>query len=238
MSARLRSTPWHQAAAAAEQRFRELANDPGLAYAFWILARITWAARDESFLGELSWLGVRDFPSETALGLISGTINHVREHLSELSGRSDFSEIATLAVARSLQETIGRQGSSLFDSAAEGARRAFREYSSPAKFSELAKIFFADFMARSLRSFVDREVSNHVGPGKPIGSVADSKSFLDALDLHTRQAARIVEEFSQGWYSLHQWESSGDIGLDEAQRFVGQALRKLRAELKQGAAAG
>ena len=222
---------------AAEHRLRGLANDEALAYAFWTLARVTWAARQDSFLQELSWLGVRDWPEPSAIGLISGTVQHVRSRVAELEARNDFAEFAALAVARSLTETVGREGPGLFSSTAEDAQRAFRAYSTPAKFGELARLFFADFMSRSLKSFVDRELSNHVGSGKVIRSVEGSQDFLNALELHTRQAARIIEEFSEGWYSLHNWESSGDIGLKEAQRFVAQALRKLRAELKQGATA-
>ena len=218
-----------------ESRFRQLANDPALGYAFWTLARITAAARQPDFLAELSWLGVQPTAS-SALALIGATVDHIRRHLSRLSERSDFSEIAVLAVAKSLTETVGREGPSLFDSEAQDAQRAFRTYSTPARFSELSQTFFADFVARSLRSFVDREISNHAGEGRPLPGAAGTKNFLDALDRHTREAARIVREFSGGWYSLHNWESAGDIGLDDAQRFVAQALRKLRGELKRGAA--
>lgn len=220
---------------AAENRLRTLASDKTLAYAFWTLARVTSAARQESFLDELRWLGIRDWREPSALGLISGTVQHVRDQVSEVERRNDFGEIAALAVASSLTETVGREGPGLFSSTTEDAQRAFRAYSTPAKFGELARVFFADFISRSLKSFLDRELSNHVGSGKAVRSVEDSKDFLNALELHTRQAARIVEDFSGGWYSLHNWESSGDISLEEAQRFVAQALRKLRAELKQGA---
>jgi hypothetical protein len=220
---------------AADRRYGELAHDPALNYAFWVLVRVTWAARSESFLRDLAWLGVRESPDASALGLISSAVEHVRSELSRLPDQNDFAEIATLAVARALTETVGREGPGLFSSTAEDARRAFRSYSTPTKFGRLAHIFFADVMARSLRAFVDRELSNHTGAGKAIKTSDDGADFLAALDLHTRQGARIVEEFSGGWYSLHNWETSGEISLEESGRFVAQAMRKLRAELKQGA---
>jgi hypothetical protein len=220
---------------AADRRFREIANEPALNYAFWILTRVTWAARSDSFLRDLAWLGVRESPDASALGLISGAVQHVRSELSRFPDQNDFTEIATLAVSRALTETVGREGPDLFSSTADDARRAFRAYSTAARFGELARIFFADVMARSLRAFVDREVSNHTHPGKAIKTTGDGAAFLEALDLHARQGARIVEEFTGGWYSLHNWETSGDISLDESSRFVAQAMRKLRAELKQGA---
>ncbi len=91
-------------------------------------------------------------------------------------------------------------------------------------------------MSRTLRALIDRELANHVSATSDLSSVESSLEFMQALDTHAWQSARIVEEFAGGWYSKHNWESKGEISPDEAQRFVGYALRKLRAELKQGAA--
>ena len=57
-----------------------------------------------------------------------------------------------------------------------------------------------------------------------------------AIDLHARQAAAIMREFAGGWYSKQNWETKGEITLNDAQRFVAVALRKLRTELKQESA--
>ncbi|HZA25431.1 MAG TPA: hypothetical protein VFA32_23025, partial [Dehalococcoidia bacterium] len=74
---------------------------------------------------------------------------------------------------------------------------------------------------------------NHVGSTGGPANLGESRQFLDALDLHARQSARIVEDFAGGWYSRHNWESRGEVSREETQRFMAYALRKLRAELKQ-----
>jgi hypothetical protein len=56
-------------------------------------------------------------------------------------------------------------------------------------------------------------------------------TFTAALDTYARESARIMERFGQDWYSKHNWEASGRISQDEAQGFVGYAMRKLRGEL-------
>ena len=95
--------------------------------------------------------------------------------------------------------------------------------------------FFADFFARTLRSYVDRELSNHVGGDSALSTITESRDFLDSLDLHARQTARIMEEYAGGWYSKNNWEAQGEISQEETQRFVAHALRKIRSELKQQA---
>jgi hypothetical protein len=62
---------------------------------------------------------------------------------------------------------------------------------------------------------------------------AERERFGEALDLHCRQASRIVETFAGGWYSKARYQQ----GLTEpgVARFVGYALRKMRLELRRGA---
>ena len=60
-------------------------------------------------------------------------------------------------------------------------------------------------------------------------------AFTQELDLHARQSARIMREFAEGWYSKANWETRGQISLEDSQAFVAVALRKLRMELKTAA---
>jgi hypothetical protein len=52
------------------------------------------------------------------------------------------------------------------------------------------------------------------------------------LDLHCREASRIIKEFSGGWYgkTLQQQKA---ITQDAARGFAHVAFKKLRAELRQ-----
>ncbi len=220
---------------AAERALRELANDPVVADAVQTLIRITWAARSSAFVDELGALGLSSADA-SALSVVAAIGDRIRESVAEHPESSYFGEIAALAARSALTETVLVQGPGLFFSSAEDVQHAFREYSTRDRFGELARRFFADFMSRSLRSWVDRELSNHVG-GQGVGSMAEASDFLKAIDTHTWQAARIVEDFAGGWYSKRNWELGGDITRDEAQKFVAVSLRKLRAELRMGATA-
>jgi hypothetical protein len=122
---------------------------------------------------------------------------------------------------------------SFLGSSVDDVRLAFQAHSTKDRFGAVARRFFADFMARSLRSFVDRALAQHVGPGQGIANVDQSGAFMAALDTHTRQSARIVETFAADWYSKHNWQIQGQISQAEAQGFMAVALRKLRSELKE-----
>jgi hypothetical protein len=216
---------------AAEGRLRELANDPSLVHCFWLLTRITWAARSSNFASSLADFGLESSPS--AIGFIAQLADVARSHARHHPESGPFSELSSLALRRALTETVGQSSKPLFESSVDDVRDALRPYSNSTQFGALAKRFFGDLLARTLRFFVDREVANNVGGGRPLATLDDSRRFSDALDLYARQSATIMERFGEEWYSKHNWESHGEISQEEAQGFVAHALRKLRSELKQ-----
>ena len=219
-------------ARAAELRLGELSRDAAFGYPLWLLIRVTWAARGDAFLEDLRGVGI-DLPEyATTLGAISALTLHVRDETSEWAERDHLSEFALQAFQQALTETVAREGLSLFEGSIEDVQRAFRTYSTRARFGELSRRFFAAFMSRTLRAFVDRELANHVGRDRKVGNVSDSADFLDALHTHVWQTSAIVEQFAGDWYSKHNWESKGQVSPQETQQFAGYALAKLRAELQ------
>ena len=54
--------------------------------------------------------------------------------------------------------------------------------------------------------------------------------FDEALELHCRQATRVIEEYSGEWLSKHNYE--GGIDHVKAGRFVSYASKKIRDELR------
>ncbi|MDA1128804.1 MAG: hypothetical protein O2913_08905 [Chloroflexi bacterium] len=222
---------------AADNRLRQLANDEGLGYSFWLLTRIAWAARGPGFVEDLARLGINVNSNTSSLQLIAQVADRVTVELARTSAEGDFAGLGSLALRSALTDTVGQQGASLFGSPLEDLQSSFREYSTQAQFGRLSHRFFGNFFARVLRSYVDRELGNHVGTSPGLSNLNQSRQFLDALDLHASQSARIVEDFAGGWYSRHNWESQGAISQDETQRFMAYALRKLRSELKQSVAA-
>jgi hypothetical protein len=220
---------------AAERRLVRLRGDPSLAHCFWLLVRLAEAARGPDFLAGVRALGVPIQRDDTALALAVRVADAARSELDRHPESGPFGELASLALRRALTETVGVEGRSLFGSSLEDLERAFRRHSSDRQFGDLARRFFGDFMARTLRFYVDRELPQAVGRGG-LPTVGASSDFAAALDLHARQTARAVELFAVGWYGKKNWETLGAIGREDAEGFVAHALPKLRAALVRGAA--
>jgi hypothetical protein len=98
----------HASAFAAERRLRELRNDPSLSYCFWLLTRLTSAARGDDFIAEAARLGVQIDPGDPTLTFISRVTDAARRELSAHTESGHYSEIASLAMRRALSETVGQ----------------------------------------------------------------------------------------------------------------------------------
>ena len=216
---------------AARRRLRELDRDPSLAYSFWLLVRVTWAARSPDFAAALGDLGLSVRPGESTIGFISKISDHVRDVAAQNPESGPFAELASLALRRALTETVGQHAPSLFGSSIDDIQAALRPYSTERNFRTVSRGFFADLLARTLRFFVERELPNNVGAGHRLTGLDASTEFASALDLYARQSALIVEQYAADWYGKHNWESRGEVSLGEAQGFVGYAMHKLRTEL-------
>lgn len=218
-------------AVAAERRLRDLGNESAATYCFWLLVQIASASRHDDMASRLDSLGIQISPSDGLLTLISRVSDHVRQHIRDDPDTDALSELAALSLRFALAETVGVQGTSLFGSTLDDFNRACRIYSTQRQFGVLTKIFFGDFLSRTLRYFIDRELANHVGAGRRIADIAQCREFSESVDLYSRQSARILEEFAGSWFSKHEWESSGKVSTADAGRFVAYAMRKLRMEI-------
>jgi hypothetical protein len=98
------------------------------------------------------------------------------------------------------------------------------------EFAVLARDFFSRLSRRQLNYFLSRQLSQHVGVNSRFQTVREHRDFEAALDLHCREASRIIKEFSGEWFSKHTY----DGGIDEAKagRFAHVAFQKLREELR------
>jgi hypothetical protein len=83
---------------------------------------------------------------------------------------------------------------------------------------------------------VSRAVSHHVGEGRRFRTLAQQGEFTKALGTHSQEASKIIGEFSGGWFSKTNWEKKG-ISRQDAAGFTHVAMKKIVAELKEGAQA-
>jgi hypothetical protein len=146
------------------------------------------------------------------------------------SGRTDLGEIAQGAAAESLAAVAGADLPGLFGPTAADVRLSLGKLAAPDHFARLARDFFARLTQRQLDYYLSRTLSSHVGPGQRLQTTIDHSAFNTALDLHCREASRIVEAFAGGWFSKTNYQ--GGITLGKARDFVFVALGKISEELR------
>jgi hypothetical protein len=217
---------------AAEHGLERASQDEGLAHAFWLLTQIPQAARHSNFSERLWELGLTGLSSRpTLFEIVAAFTRAIDGHVRERGKRTDLGEMAQHAASDTLASLAGRDLPSLFAPTASDVQRALAKLGTSDRFSIVARDFFSRLTSRSLGYFLSRELSKHVGPNKRFAAVGDHSDFTDALDLHCRQASRIIKEFSGGWYGkILQQEKQ--ISQDDARDFAHVAFKKLRAELR------
>lgn len=234
------STPASEIAAsvslAARAQLDQLARDRGTAYCFFVLVRIAQAARQGKLDSELRRLGAPRGSLDSPLLLARAISQLVEEGMRVRGNRTPVSRMAELALRDTLNKNLIARSQTLFGSGQEEIQAAARKLGGQAGFAEAARGFFADLTARVVRFVVDKEVSNHVGPGRRLAAPGDVADFHEALGRYCFEASKIVEAYAGGWFSKKKWETGDDISQGDVTRFAAYAFQKLQAELREGAA--
>lgn len=219
--------------AAAETGFNQAANDTGFRYTIWLLTQVTLSARKDNFSQELNKLGL-DVPKEAGLFDILGAFTkNIDSHLQKKKERTDISEMAQLAAVETFSEKCAASCKSLFGVTPNDVQNAIKKLSTRKNFALLARDFFSRFTYRYLNYFLSRETSKHVGPNRGFENIDEHTAFNEALAVHCKQSAVIVQDFAGGWYSKTAYETG--ITPQDAEGFTAVALKKLLSELKREA---
>jgi hypothetical protein len=216
---------------ASRRELQMLRGDPSIGYCFWLLTRITWYARQSDFVERIQQIGIPIASSTSTFSFISGVSEHARQQCTRLGGSSIFREMAYLALKQTMSEITLTSANSLFGSSIANIQEACRANSSKKQFGIVSRRFFAGFLSQFLRYFVDKELSNHVGPGNRIENILAANDFGNALTAYAWQSSKIMEDFAAGWFAKRSWETEGDITTEDAQKFVAVALRKMQMEV-------
>jgi hypothetical protein len=216
--------------AAAEQQMADASNDPAVKRAVWLLTQIPPAARKEDLALELRKLDLRISGAPTLMEIASALSDAIDRHLARTGGRTDLGEMAQLSAVESLNAIAGRQLHDLFGATPEKTKEALAGLGTVKEFAVLARDFFSRLARHQLSYFLSRELPHHVGISSRFQTIREHREFEAALDLHCREASRIIKEFAGEWFSKHTFEG----GIDEAKagRFAHVAFQKLRAELR------
>jgi hypothetical protein len=218
-------------AEAAEHAIERATRDEGLAHTFWLLTQIPQAARQANFRDQLWELGLNVSSNPTLLDIVAAFSSAIDRHLQGTGKRSDLGEMAQYCAAETLASLARRELPGLFGTNAADVQKALANLGTRHRFSVLTRDFFSRLTSRSLKYFLSRELSNHVGPNKRFAAVNQHIEFNAALDLHCREASRILKEFSEVWYGKTLFQD-GTISPRKARNFAHVAFHKLRAELR------
>lgn len=202
-----------------------------LGYCVWYLANLTMAAKGSTFRKDLLVLNLSVDDNTNAIEFISQVADTTNDHLSNKASFSALNNIAGLALRESLAQTVGIQANTLFGSRLEQIQIALINYSSKEKFGSLMHTYFSNFLKRTLHFVIEKEISNHLGPGKRFNGLQNIKEYERALEVFAGQTSKIVKLFSGGWYSKKRWEK-GEISEEDAVRFVHVALKKIREDIE------
>lgn len=220
---------------AAHDSFVAGATDPTLVHTVWLLTQLPDAARSDDFVGAMRRLGLDVGAGATATDIATALGSAVDGQARDRAGpRSDLGEMARLAAVETLARTLRDPTPSLFGPDADAGQKALGRLATEKQFGGLAQGFFARLTERLLTHYVSKELPQHVGAGRRFETLAEQRAFQDGVALHARQAARIVEQFGGAWWSKARFE--GNLTPERTERFVAYAMKKMRDELRRGAA--
>jgi hypothetical protein len=219
---------------AAEQNFQKAGEDKGLIETIWLLSQLPLAARSDDFGKALKSVGLNVSDSPGLMEVVGAFSDAIDKKLTNNGGRTDLGEMAQMSASETMTQIIGSRTQSLFGTTSGDVKDAFSKLATNKQFSIFARDFFARLTNKCLDYFVSKAVSHHLGEGRRFRTLAQQGEFSKALGTHSREASKIIEEFSGGWFSKTNWEKKG-ISRKDAVGFTHVAMKKIVAELKEGA---
>ena len=221
---------------AAERGLGCAAKDKGVIETIWLLTQLPIAARSDDFAAALRECGLKVSDGPSLMEIVGAVTEAIDAKMPNCKGRTDIGEMAQMSAVETLTEVIGGRVQSLVGTSPEDVQQGFAKLATSKQFSIFAKDFFGRFTNKCLDYFLSKAMAHHVGEGERFRTLAEQGEFTRAMETHCKEASKIIEEFSGGWFSKTRWETDGQITREDVQAFTSYAMTKLVAELKQGAA--
>lgn len=200
-----------------------------LNFCYWLFLSLVRASRDEQFVDELRRIGI-DVPDvDSAPALIAAIGAYARTRLQAEAWIEIPDELALTAFQGAVSDVVLQEATTLFGATIGTAQAAFRKLSTKAEVSRVARRFFSEFLYKLLGRALEREVSGALLHGDRFTNSDQLSEFRNRLRTYCWDVARIVEEYSGGWYSKHTW--LGDVGEADTMAFTSYAVDKLFTEL-------
>jgi hypothetical protein len=219
---------------ATQESLKKAATDPGVRYAFYLIAQVALASRASNWESALGAHGIHLSEGSTVFDFTVEMQSAIDRHIgASRSGSTDLSEIAQQSAGEAIASLAGSKTVSMFAGSRDDVRNAVRSLSTKKGFGDLGQRFFGRFVARFLNFYLSRATAASLGSPR-LRDLSDIAQFNDALRLHCDQSARIVRDFCGEWFSKTVYREG--IDLRNTSKFLAVAFRKLRSELdRQGA---
>jgi hypothetical protein len=223
---------------AAEDAFNyvNINEDEGFNQAAWIMVQLGVAAKADDPIQHLRHQGI-DLSGQTSMIGVQAAISDAMDnHLDQHGRQSDLGEIAQRALIEAVSDRIKpRLDGRLFDVTPEDVKGVISEFRKQKEFSHLSKQFFSGLSNHCMDYFLSQTLGSQIGEGQRFASMNEKAQFDQALKKHCHEAAKIVEEYSGGWFSKHMYEEAGDISRESVRGFASYGMKKMTDELKAGA---
>jgi hypothetical protein len=207
-------------------------DERGCYFPLLALSRLIVAAKSaDTFEEELNRLGVEAEDREDGLRLLEAVQSAALQPAKDpKQKRTTLSDISERAYRETLASRVRATAGTLWGMTPEDVRLTLRSQGTERNYNDLTREWFGRFVGRCLQSFVDRELSNHVGSGVAATS-ADAVRIERELMAYARERTQIIEEYAPAWLSKTLYVEGG---LEEraAQRFFRHAISKILADIR------
>lgn len=223
---------------AAEQAFsyRSVSQDAGFNQAVWLITQLGLSAQASDPIQYLREHDISIPPQVSPLGLVAAFSDAMDGYVNRSGARSDLSELAHRALVDAVGSRLGpKTDGQLFGTTQDTVKDALATFGNPREFAHLSRAFFSRLTRECMDYYLSQTLNSQVGEHRRFASTNEKAQFDEALTVHCREAARIVEQYSADWFSKHRFEEDGRISRESVQGFASWAMKKMTAELKAGA---
>ena len=200
--------------------------------ALWLLIRLPQAAASKDPVAALAELGIRGSPFSSINDILfeyDKTVERAQRQFHQ--GTTDLGEIARRAGLSALAEGLQSNLPSLWSLGPADVQAALKGLKGTEKFAGLAHAFYAGFVDRVIRYYVDRNLHRMVGPDRVARSIHDLETFNGAIRRHCNESALIMRTFARDWLGKNHYRDGKTISPSDVRAFSSHAAEKIRNEL-------
>jgi hypothetical protein len=210
-------------------RFADIADDKGVNAAFSFLILLTYSAKAQKPINELTNNAIKLNAQASDLQ-VSKELGKWVERRVESREYSEIAKAAAIDAIGDWSEKL-RTGQEDIFGKAETYEDVWRKASNGSGFCELSRLFFSNFTERYLNYFIEREAGSYLASWEDGQNLKNElREHIQSVSKYAFETAKITESFAAGWYNKNTKE--GLPTRKQIQGFIWLSFEKLREELR------